>query len=214
MATTTKSSTSAKPTKKKSSSKSGPSDAIAVLKADHRQVTELFDKFAGLGDRAYKTREATVGKIIEELSVHAGIEESVFYPAVRERFAASDVSMVLEALEEHHVVKLTLRELESMVATDERYTAKVTVLREIVDHHVKEEETQLFKQVRSAFSKTELVDLADQLQAARSSAPTRPHPAAPDTPPGNIVANMVASPLDAAIDLTVRAADAIRHAVS
>ncbi len=185
-------------------------DAIAVLKADHRRVSDLFDKFEELGDRAHKTREATVAKIIEELSIHAGIEEAVFYPAVRERFDLDQEPMLLEALEEHHLVKLTLNELESMSSTDERYTAKVTVLREVVDHHVDEEESELFKRVRAEFKKSELIDLADQLDAARSTAPTRPHPLAPDTPPGNIVANVLAAPLDAATDLTARAAQAVR----
>ncbi len=190
---------------------SAPSDAIAILKADHGRVTDLFDKFDGLGDRAHKTREATVGKIIEELSVHAGIEEEVLYPAVRERLAAKDDGRVLEALEEHHVVKLLLAELESMPSTSERYTAKVTVLREIVDHHVDEEENELFKKVRQEFTRSELVQLGEDLTAARGSAPTRPHPEAPDTPPGNVVANVIVAPLDAATEVTKRAAGAVRE---
>jgi hemerythrin superfamily protein len=189
-------------------------DAIAVLKADHRRVTELFDKFEGLGDRAYSTREKTVAKIIEELSVHAGIEENVLYPAVRERFLVAQESMVLEALEEHHVVKVLLRELESMDPKSERYVAKVTVLREIVDHHVGEEESELFKKVRKEFSPAELRDLGAELEAARSQAPTRPHPSAPDEPPASTIANALTAPLDAAADLTTRAGKAVRSAVS
>jgi hemerythrin superfamily protein len=209
-----KSATKKSPTKR-SATKRGPArqDAIAVLEADHRQVEELFDRFEGLGDRADKTRESVVAKIIEELSVHAGIEETVFYPAVRDRLAAAEEPMVLEALEEHHLVNLTLNELQSMSAQDERFAAKVTVLREIVDHHVEEEENELFKRVRSEFSRSELDDLADELTAARSSAPTRPHPSAPDTPPGNFVANVLVAPLDAATSLTERAADAVRERI-
>ncbi|MEO6652231.1 MAG: hemerythrin domain-containing protein [Ilumatobacteraceae bacterium] len=185
-----------------------------MLKADHERVSKLFAKFEGLGDQAHTSREATVATIIEELSVHAGIEETVFYPAVRERFATRDEAIVLEALEEHHLVKVTLNELESLPSQHERYTAKVTVLRELVDHHVEEEETELFKQVRAAFTKSELVELGNELNAARSSAPTRPHPIAPDTPPGNLVSNVVAAPLDAAADLTARAAKAVRGVMS
>jgi hemerythrin superfamily protein len=184
-----------------------------VLKADHRHVTELFDRFEGLGERAHATRERTLQRIIEELSIHAGIEENVFYPAVRARFAARDESMVLEALEEHHVVKLLLRQLESIDPRSERYAAKVTVLREIVDHHVEEEESELFKRVRNAFSRSELRDLGAQLEAARSAAPTRPHPSAPDEPPASTVANVLAAPLDAAADLTNRAGEAVRSMV-
>lgn len=204
--------------KKKSASKkpptnAAPRDAIAILKADHRRVTDLFDKFESLGDRAHKSRETIVEQIIEELAVHAGIEEAVLYPALRERFAASEESDVLEALEEHHVVKLLLAELQSMPSESDRYTAKVTVLREIVDHHVDEEEDELFKQVRREFSRSELVELGDELTAARASAPTRPHPSAPDTPPGNIVANVLAAPLDAATGITTRAAGAVRDLI-
>jgi hemerythrin superfamily protein len=198
---------------KSSSSSTRQPDAIAVLKADHRSVSGLFDRFEGLGDRAHATRERTLTRIIEELSIHAGIEEDVFYPAVRARFAERDESMVLEALEEHHVAKLLLRELESMDPRSERYVAKVAVLREIVDHHVEEEESELFKRVRAAFSRSELRDLGAQLQAARSAAPTRPHPSAPDEPPASMVANVLAAPFDAAADLTNRAGEAVRSAV-
>jgi hemerythrin superfamily protein len=204
---------SAKSAKSATSSSTQQADAIAVLKADHRHVSELFDRFEGLGERAYATRERTLDRIIEELSIHAGIEENVFYPAVRARFAERDESMVLEALEEHHVVKLLLRELESMDPRSERYVAKVTVLREIVEHHVEEEETELFKRVRDSFSRSELRDLGAELEAARSAAPTRPHPSAPDEPPASTVANVLTAPLDAAADITHRAGDAVRSMV-
>lgn len=201
------------PTTRTKSSTTRQADAIAVLKADHRHVTELFDKFEGLGDRAHATRERTVAKIVEELSRHAGIEENVFYPAVRERVAVKDEAAVLEALEEHHVVKLLLQELESMDPRSERYVAKVTVLREIVDHHVEEEESELFKQVRKAFSPAELRDIGAELETARSQAPTRPHPSAPDEPPASTIANVLTAPLDAAADLTTRAGKAVRSVV-
>ena len=93
--------------------------------------------------------EATVGKIIVALSQHAVIEEQVFYPGVPARMTNLNED-VLEALEEHHVVKWTLSELEKMTSEDERYEAKVTVLMESVRHHVKEEEKGLFPQVRKA----------------------------------------------------------------
>ena len=198
---------------KKSSSKKGTTaatrDALSLLKADHQRVSDLFDKFEGLGERAHKTREATVHTIIEELSVHAGIEETVFYPALRERIAADDEGQVLEALEEHHIVKFLLSELQSLRSEDERYTAKVTVLRELVDHHVDEEESEMFTQARRAFSRTELADLGDDLTAARPSAPKRAHPEAPDTPPGNVIANVITAPLDVASGLGSKASEVI-----
>jgi hemerythrin superfamily protein len=188
-------------------------DALDVLIDDHESVNDLFDEFESLGKRAHAAREQLVGRIVEELSVHASIEETVFYPAVRERLGDGDESMVLEALEEHHLVKLSLNELQSMSSDSERYDAKVTVLREVVEHHVDEEEQDLFPKVRRAFSSEELVELAQRLNDARRSAPTRAHPSAPDTPPGNLVANVLTAPLDAATNLTQRAAGAVRDVI-
>jgi hemerythrin superfamily protein len=184
-----------------------------VLIADHELVSDLFDEFESLGSKARSARQQVVSRIVEELSVHAGIEETVFYPAIRERFADADEPMVLEALEEHHLVKLSLSELQSMSPDGERYDAKVSVLREVVDHHVDEEENELFPKVRRAFSDSELVELARRLNEARAMAPKRAHPSAPDTPPGNVVANVLVAPLDAATNLTQRAAGAVRDLI-
>jgi len=172
-------------------------DAIALLKADHQQVEQLFKRFEGFGPKAHKGRESTVAKIVEALSVHAAIEETTFYPRVRSQMpdATDDV---LEALEEHHVAKWTLSELDGMSSTDERYTAKVTVLMESIRHHVKEEERELFPKVRKAMSRAELQELGDELTAAKRIAPRRPHPRTPDTPPGNLIAAAVTAPIDAA----------------
>ena len=142
--------TSAKRTRRSSSK---TDDAIAFLKSEHRDVEELFKRFEGLGDTAHKSRQTTVGKMIEALSKHAAIEEQVLYPAVRALVEGEQDDLILEALEEHHIVKLTFRELESMPSTDERYKAKVTVLTESVRHHVEEEEKELFPDVRKLFSR-------------------------------------------------------------
>src|SRR3954469_21708894 len=121
-------------------------DAITLLKADHKTVTSLFTKFKKLGDNAFKSKREVVDEIIEELSVHASIEELVFYPAVRREVHAAD-NEVLEALEEHHVAKWLLSELDGMDPKHERFDAKVSVLIESVKHHIKEEETTLFPEV-------------------------------------------------------------------
>jgi hemerythrin superfamily protein len=197
-------------TKRPSSNATAPS-AVALLTQDHRDVEALFKKFEGLGKRAHKGREATVGKMIVALSQHAVIEEQVFYPEVRARMTSVNDD-VLEALEEHHVVKWTLSELEKMTSEDERYGAKVTVLMESVRHHVKEEEKGLFPQVRKALSRTELEEMGEQLVAAKKAAPTKPHPRSPDTPPGNVVAAALTAPLDAAANVIGSAAGKIRDA--
>jgi hemerythrin superfamily protein len=158
-------------------------DAIALLKNDHRTVNDLFKKFETVGERAYKTRQALVDKMLRELVAHTYIEEQVFYPFVRALNKTLN-DQTLEALEEHHAAKATLAELQVMTASQERFTPKVTVLIESVRHHVKEEETELFPTVRKASNRKALVDLVPALEAARKKAPTRAMPAAPDTPKG------------------------------
>lgn len=185
-------------------------EAISVLKKDHRMVEELFKKFEQAGDRAFKTKRRLVDEIITELSVHAAIEEQVFYPATREAREENE-EMVLEALEEHHLVKLALSELEKMDPADERFTAKVTVLIENVRHHVKEEEGQMFPKVRKAMKPDDLARLGEELEEAKESAPTRPHPAAPDQPPGNVVAGSMATVMDAGKDAVRGVKEEIRR---
>ncbi len=172
-------------------------DAITLLKNDHKTVEKLFKSFEKAGDGATKTKRQVVDGIIKELCVHAAIEEQVFYPAVRE--ALPDVEdTVLEAIEEHHVAKWTLWELASMSPDHERFDAKVTVLIESIRHHVEEEEGELFPEVRKALGRKELGELGEAMEKAKKSAPTRPHPKAPDTPPGNLVAGPAAGVADKA----------------
>ena len=184
-----------------------------MLTDDHRQVEELFVRFEKSGDGAHKRRQDLVQRITEALSIHASIEEEIFYPAAR-RFVADAGDDVLEALEEHHLVKLTLAELETMDPGHERYGAKVTVLIENVRHHVDEEEGELFPTIRKALDTAQLRKIGDELVAAKRTAPTRPHPEAPDTPPGNIVAQVLTAPLDAAANLNKAAARRVRDIVT
>jgi hemerythrin superfamily protein len=188
-------------------------DAIRVLTDDHRQVEELFVRFEKTGDGAHKQRQDLVERITEALSIHASVEEEIFYPAAR-RSIADAGDDVLEALEEHHLVKLTLAELEAMDPSHERYGAKVAVLIENVRHHVKEEEGDLFPTVRKALDPSKLRAIGAELVAAKRTAPTRPHPEAPDTPPGNLVAQVLTAPLDATANLNKAAARRIRDLVS
>jgi hemerythrin superfamily protein len=180
-------------------------DAITLLKEDHRTVKALFRKFEHAGDRAFATRRKLVDKITEELSVHAAIEEQVFYPAVRHAIEATEDD-VLESLEEHHIVKWTLSELEKMDPKDERFDAKVTVLIESVEHHMNEEEGEMFPKVRKALSRTQLNDLGDLMERAKLAAPKRPHPRAPDEPPANAIAGPVMAILDAGMQAVQKVA--------
>jgi hemerythrin superfamily protein len=160
-----------------------PTDAIALLKADHRVVEELFKKFERAGERALKTRQLLVDKMLRELVTHTYIEEQVFYPFVRSLNKKLN-DETLEALEEHHAAKATLAELQVMNASEERFTPKVTVLIESVRHHVKEEEHELFPDVRKASNRRDLIALVPELEAAKGHAPSRALPSAPDTPKG------------------------------
>ena len=181
-------------------------NALTLLRNDHREVEKLFKQFEKLGDAAHKQKQSVVKKIIRELSIHAAIEEQVFYPAIRKAVSGVE-DEVLEGLEEHHIVKWTLSELATMEPTAERFDAKVTVLIESVRHHVKEEQEEMFPKVTKKLDRKKLEMLGKALEAAKKVAPTRPHPRAPDTPPGNIVAGGGASILDRARDLLGGAVD-------
>ena len=158
-------------------------DAIALLKKDHREVEALFKSFEAAGGAG--ERRKIVRKIITALSIHAVIEEQLLYPLLRQEEIV-DEDDVLEALEEHHVTKVSLLELDNMTAKEERYAPKVRVLAEMVRHHVAEEEKEMFPKLRK-LGAPRLKELGAQLEQARKVAPTHPHPGSPDEPPGNVL---------------------------
>src|SRR5256886_8660224 len=188
-------------------------DAIAVLQHDHREVEQLFRQFEKLTERAHRSKQKIVMKVIRELAIHAAIEEMLFYPAVRTAALKTDVralkeaaDTVLESLEEHHVVKWTLSELQKMSPEDERFDAKVKVLMESVRHHVEEEQDELFPRARTLLGEEMLEELGERMNKAKKLAPTRPHPRAPDSPPANFVAGAMAAVMDRQRDLAPGAA--------
>ncbi len=161
-------------------------DAVTMLRNDHKEVEKLFKRFEKAGDEAHEERSRLGKEIVVELTRHAMAEEQAFYPAVRE--AVPDTKdTVLESLEEHHIVKVSLNELEAMDPRDERFVPKMTVLMELVRHHVEEEENELFPEVRKAIGRKALQELAVAMEQAKREAPASPpSPFAPDTPPGNL----------------------------
>jgi hemerythrin superfamily protein len=178
-------------------------DAITLLKKDHKTVDDLFTRFERLGPRAKKSKQQVVERIVKELAIHAAIEESVLYPAIRTAVDEEKTDeLVLESLEEHHIVKWTLSELDGMSPEHERFDAKVTVLMESVRHHVGEEESELFPKVAKALDKERLEELGTALAEAKKAAPTRPHPRMPDEPPGNVLAVPAAALVDKARDVS------------
>ncbi len=170
-------------------------DAITLLKDDHKTVEALFKRFEKAGENAHAEKDKIVRSIIEELSRHAAVEEQLFYPVTRATVPETE-DIALESLEEHHIVKWVLSELDGMAPEDERFVAKVTVLIENVRHHVKEEEEEYFPMVRDELGRNALNDLGDAMEAAKKVAPTHPHPRAPDVPPGNLIAGTAAGVVD------------------
>jgi hemerythrin superfamily protein len=145
-------------------------DAISIILADHRKVEELFSEFEQLGERAVKSKRKTVEQICEELTIHAEMEEQLFYPAFRK--ASKQDDEVLEAVEEHLALKLLIAKLLELDVDDERLKAKVTVLKEIVQHHVKEEEKEMLPEARKVL-KDQLATLGEQMLPLKQQAKTR-----------------------------------------
>ncbi len=148
-------------------------DAIVMLKNDHKGIRNAFREFERAGDGAYKTKGKVVDPIIELLTVHTYIENEVMYPRVRELVPALEDD-VLESYEEHHVADVLVVELSAMKPEDERFTAKTTVLIENVRHHMDEEENEWFPQVREALGRKALQELGAEMAMARAKAPRRP----------------------------------------
>ena len=141
----------------------GEHDAVSVLKAQHRQVEALFQRALSSDDP--RTRREVMGEIAQALAMHTKIEEDIFYPAVRSLGTEAIETLIDEAFEEHHVVDLVLAELPRVSPRDERFVAKMTVLSEVVDHHVKEDESDMFKRAQ-ALGVKRLTELGEQLQKA------------------------------------------------
>lgn len=148
-------------------------DAIVLLKADHKEILRAFRNFESAGENAHKQKGSLVDKIIELLTVHTYIENEVMYPRVRELVPELEDD-VLESYEEHHVADVLVMELAAMRPTDERFTAKTMVLIENVRHHIEEEENEWFPQVRESLGRTVLSEIGAEMERARKKAPRSP----------------------------------------
>ena len=144
--------------------KSQPDDAIAMLKADHAKVKSLFEQFEGLSDRSKVSKKKIADQICMELSIHAEVEEQVFYPAVRE--PVNDNDLMNEAEVEHASAKELIAQIMEMDPGDDLYDAKVKVLSEQIEHHVGEEEKEMFPKVRKG--KVDLVALGAEMEAFKA----------------------------------------------
>jgi hypothetical protein len=143
-------------------------DALRLLKADHDKVKKLLADGESTTERGEKTRTELFATIKGELMVHERIEEEIFYPALKAHPKAKDI--VLEAFEEHDVVDTIMRELEDTDVTDETWGAKFKVMKENLEHHIEEEEGEMFKQARSVFDADELEELGTRMEALKKTA--------------------------------------------
>ncbi len=140
-------------------------DAIQLLKDDHDAMKKLLTELEGTTERGVKTRQELFAKVREELTVHEAIEEEIFYPALKEHPKTKEIT--LEAFEEHHVVDMVMAEIESVPFDDETWGAKFKVMKENIEHHIEEEENEMFKQARDAFQKQELEELGARMAARK-----------------------------------------------
>ncbi|WP_280238090.1 hemerythrin domain-containing protein [Nocardia abscessus] len=148
-------------------------DAIVLLREDHKAIRKLFREFEKAGEDAVERKGEVVNKIIEALTVHTYLENECMYPEVRKLVPELDED-ILESYEEHHVADVLVTELAMMKPGDEHFTAKATVLIENVDHHIDEEENDWFPKVREQLGRKQLQDIGARLQELRKKAPTSP----------------------------------------
>ena len=148
-------------------------DAIVLLKNDHKQIKKLFKDFQNAGEDATARKGELVRKIIEELTVHTYLENEIMYPEVRKLLPDLEDD-VLESYEEHHVADVLCMELYTMDPDDERFDAKTTVLIENVTHHIEEEEQEWFPKVREGLGRKQLQGMGARIQDKRADAPRKP----------------------------------------
>jgi hypothetical protein len=142
-------------------------NALDLLEEDHKKMKKLLEELDSTTERGVKTREELFAKVKKELQIHETIEEEILYPALKEHPKAKEV--VLEGYEEHHVADVILEELEGVSVDDERWGAKLSVLKENIEHHIEEEEDDMFKKARSIFESDELEQMGERMEARKKA---------------------------------------------
>ena len=143
-------------------------NAIKLLTDDHAKVKKLLDQLEATTERGVKTRQELFTRIKAELTVHEVIEEEIFYPALKEHPRAKEI--VLEGYEEHNVVETLMGELSALPFDDETWGPKAKVMKENIEHHVEEEEGEMFSKARQVFDKAELEELGARMEARKEQA--------------------------------------------
>lgn len=143
-------------------------DVLTLLKEDHARIKKLLADGETTTERGEKTRTELFERLKTTLTAHEQMEEEILYPALKAHPKAKDLT--LEAYEEHHVVDLVLEELEKTPVTDEKWGAKFIVAKENIEHHIEEEEGEMFKTCREVFSKAELEQMGQKMAEIQSLA--------------------------------------------
>ena len=143
-------------------------DALTLLKNDHDKVKGIMSELEPTTERAEKTRTELFAKLKMELTVHEIIEEEIFYPTLKQHPKAKEI--VLEGYEEHNVVDTLMGELEALPVTDETWGAKASVMIENLEHHIEEEEGEMFQKARQVFDRQELEDLGKAMETRKAEA--------------------------------------------
>jgi hypothetical protein len=141
-------------------------DALSLLKEDHDKVKDMLAKLDQTTERALKTREEIFAKLKSDLEVHETIEEELLYPALKEHAKSKEIA--LEAWEEHHVVDMVVGEISETPFDDETWGAKLTVMKENLEHHIEEEEGEMFKQARDVIGREGLEELGRRMEARKT----------------------------------------------
>jgi hemerythrin superfamily protein len=180
-------------------------DVIEILIHDHREVEQMFtglEGLVGVSDEASRQRRKDlVEQATIELVRHSVAEEAEVYPRVKERVSDAEAE---RAKQEHAEAEVTMKRLESLQPGDATFDQQLAVLMQEIREHVAEEEGQMFPHMRSIFTEEELLDMGAKVERVKKMAPTRPHPAAPDQPPGDKILGPVTGMFD-------RMRDALTH---
>ena len=142
--------------------------AISLLKRDHDNLKALLKELEATTERGVKTRTELFARIKGELTVHEVIEEEIFYPELKAHPKAK--AIVLEGFEEHNVVDTLMGELSGLAFDDETWIAKFSVMKENIEHHIEEEEGEMFTKARSVFDRAELEDLGSRMDQRKAEA--------------------------------------------
>jgi hemerythrin superfamily protein len=172
-------------------------DVIEILTHDHREVEQMFAELEPLsratGDAERSRRRDLLDQVTIELVRHSVAEEAEVYPAVKEKVSDAEAE---RAKQEHAEAEQTMKRLEGLRPDDPSFDTELATLMREIREHVAEEEGQMFPHMRQVFSQDELVDLGRRVESVKKMAPTRPHPSAPDEPPGDKLLGPVAGLFD------------------